>query len=89
MKYGFDMVAEEYVSCMGALGGTATPYFSIAHNETFYVYGPRRYTEAEVILASRGKVRPSAFAQRTKANELLTGLELARATSKTWSMEQD
>jgi len=88
VKFGFDMVAEEYVSCSDRLG-TVTPYFSVALKETLYAYGPRGYSEAEVILASRGKVRPSTFTERHRVDESLSEWELARLHSKTWSMEQD
>lgn len=88
MAHGFDMITREYVSCEEAVG-TATPYFSVAHNETIYVLGPRGYSEAEFILASRGKVKPSTFTQRHKVNESLSEWELARVKSKTWSMEQE
>lgn len=84
----FCMITKEYVS--GMLEDTSsTPHFSVALNEMIYAYGPRTYSEAEVILASRGKVRPSTFTQRSIANKDLTELELARANSKTWSMEQE
>lgn len=62
IEYGFDMTALEYVSYEEAMlrGHIATTHYSVARNQIMHVYGVGKYSEAAVILASRGKVRPAS-----------------------------